>query len=138
MTHQTQRRFVCAIFCVFALATAGCSPPRSVVWSPDGTMAALMMEDGIFFADRSGKIITPLLKSVGADALSLCGPTNFRFVAVEPSQPNRIFDLALAKVDDPAAEPKVWTRDWKDDYCVKFLNPQPKHGPVVAQTPALR
>ncbi len=42
---------------------AGCLPEKRIIWSPDGSKAAVVAANGLYFVDDKGKVLEPRLKS---------------------------------------------------------------------------
>src|SRR5215212_11232960 len=58
------KTIVWAIFLVLLALMAGCDPEQLVVWSPDGSKAAVIGADGLHICDPAGKITPLLVKDV--------------------------------------------------------------------------
>src|SRR4051812_8007527 len=53
-----------AVLLLLVAAMAGCDPEQLVVWSPDGSKAAVIGADGLHICDPAGKITPLLVKDV--------------------------------------------------------------------------
>src|SRR5881394_1964967 len=53
-----------AILLLLVAVIAGCDPEQLVVWSPDGSKAAMIGADGLHIADPAGKLTPLLVKDV--------------------------------------------------------------------------
>src|SRR3954466_13735983 len=52
------------VLCLVVAGMLGCDPEQVVVWSPDGSRAAVIGGDGLHVADSSGKLSGVLVKDV--------------------------------------------------------------------------
>src|SRR5438477_13122765 len=53
-----------AILLLLVAVIAGCDPEQLVVWSPDGSKAAVIGADGLHICDPGGKLTPLLVKDV--------------------------------------------------------------------------
>src|SRR3954464_5483301 len=53
-----------AILLMLVVVVVGCDPEQLVVWSPDGSKAAVIGADGLHIADPAGKLTPLLVKDV--------------------------------------------------------------------------
>lgn len=80
--------------CVLAAALAGCEPRYRLVWSPDGTVAAVIAEDGLRFCDPNGKLGEVVAKDV----------EHIRWLG-GPKAPNSSRELIGVQIE--------WLKTWK-------------------------
>jgi hypothetical protein len=77
-------RFLLSVCAAAALAVTGCLPEKRIVWSPDGSRAAVATPNGLFFVDRTGVVQKPRLK--GSATLCHWMPDGRRLAVVHVSQ----------------------------------------------------
>src|SRR3954467_6323125 len=58
------KTIVWAVFVLLLAVMAGCDPEQVVVWSPDGSKAAVIGADGLHICDPAGKLTPLLVKDV--------------------------------------------------------------------------
>src|SRR6267142_1009273 len=58
------KTFMRLALCLIVLVVLGCDPEQVVVWSPDGSKAAVIGSDGLHLSDPIGKLTPLLVKDV--------------------------------------------------------------------------
>jgi len=119
-------RALVAAGCALAVAAAGCEPRYRIVWSPDGSAAAVIAADGLRFCDGDGRLGDVQAADI-AQVRWLGGPkapdSSKRLIVVQVEQlktwqalrpylPPKAAERAIADANDILRQVRAYKGDW--------------------------